>query len=226
MLRRLLAGGVTLCALLAIPLVSPAATLLFDYVGFDYESPDPSPGLFGEAGSAYVGLGTVPGLFAPLVADTSLNEYTYIMGPLTPVSRTVIGTYVIVNYGPGTLSIYEDAKSGGTAADYGANPPNPTAPPTFVDGSLFLTGALTGFQFVYNTANGSGSFEGAYTITGGSQLGNFPANQRDGWTFAGSSGNALNIPAGYLHQIDGQNFLNEVVLVRSSSWGRLKASFR
>ena len=226
MLRRLLAGGVVLCALLAIPLASSGQTLLFDYVGFDYESPDPGTALFGEPGSGYVGLGTVPGLFLPLVADTSLNEYTYMMGPLTPTARLTFGTYIIVDYAPGPLSIYEQAKLGGTAADYGTSPPNLVAPSTFTDGTLYLTGTLTWFQFVYNTANGSGSFEGAYTITGGSQLGNFPLSQRTGWTFAGSSGNALNIPAGYQHQIDGQNFLNKPVLVRTSSWGRLKASFR
>ena len=31
-----------------------AQTLLFDYVGFDYEDPNPQPSTFGEFGSGYV----------------------------------------------------------------------------------------------------------------------------------------------------------------------------
>ena len=105
---------------LAVLAASPAAraqSLLFDYVGFDYEAPNPDPTQFGEPGSGYVGLGTVGSLFAPLVANTTLNEYTYVMQGLTPVSVQVVSNYRIFDYGPGTITIYEDPKSGGTAAD-------------------------------------------------------------------------------------------------------------
>lgn len=216
-----------LAFLAALALAAPAKadTLLFDYVGFDYESPDPNPGTFGEAGSGYVGLGVVPGLFAPLVADTSSNQYTYLVSGLTPVSTTTIGSYIIVDYSVGTLSIYEDSKFSGTGADYGTAPPNATAPSSFTDGTLFLTGTLAGFQFVFNNATNTGSYNATFTVTGGSQLVNFPLYQRDGWTFAGASGNALDIPGGYLHQVDGQNFLGPVP-TRASSWGGLKTLYR
>lgn len=222
-MRPLLTLGAALLLAFAVP--ASADTLLFDYVGFDYESPDPDPGSFGEAGSGYVGIGTVPGLFAPLVADTTQYEYTYMLSGLTPIGATTIGSYTIVDYGVGTLSVYEDSKLGGTAAVYGNAPPNATAPSTFTDGTLFLTGTLTDFQFVYNAATNTGSYNATFTITGGSQLVNFPVFQRDGWTFAGASGNALSTPDGYLHQIDGQNFLGPVP-TRTSSWGALKAIFR
>jgi hypothetical protein len=65
-----------------------------------------------------------------------------------------------------------------------------------------------------------------FTVTGGSQLGNFPLNQRVGWTFSGSTGNALNIPHGYAHQCDGQTFLNAPTAARRVSWGHLKAGYR
>lgn len=210
----------------ALPCAAGAQTLLFDYLGFDYESPDPNPGQFGEMGSGYVGLGTVPGLFAPLVADTANNEYTYVMSGLTPVSITPLGTYLIINYSTGTLSVYEDSKTLGTAADYGTNPPSAVAPVSFTDGTLFVSGPLTNFQFILNTANGTGSFDSQFEVTGGSQLGNFPLNQRKGWTFAGATGNALNIPAGYAHQIDGQTFLDKPVPTRNVSWGRVKSLYR
>lgn len=221
--RPLSAFGVALLLALAAP--AGADTLLFDYVGFDYESPNPNPGTFGEAGSGYVGIGTVPGLFAPLTADTTLYQYTYVVNGMTPVSTTAIGSYIIVDYTAGALSIYEDSKFSGTAADYGNSPPNATAPSSFTDGTLFLTGTLNGFQYVFNNATNTGSYNASYTVTGGSQIVNFPVYQRDGWTFAGASGNATNIPDGYLHQVDGQNFLGPVP-TRASSWGRLKTLYR
>jgi hypothetical protein len=221
--RPLLAIGAAL--LLALSAPAGADTLLFDYVGFDYESPDPIPATFGEAGSGYIGLGTVPGLFSPLTADTTQYQYTYLVSGLTPVSTATIGSYIIVDYTAGSLSIYEDSKFSGTAASYGSNPPNATAPSSFTDGTLFLAGTLNGFQYVFNNATNTGSYNATYTITGGSQLVNFPVYQRDGWTFAGSSGNALNVPDGYLHQVDGQNFLGPVP-TRASSWGRLKTLYR
>jgi hypothetical protein len=213
-------------ALLVVPLAAHADTLLFGYQGFDYESPDPNPATFGEAGSSYVGVGFVPFLFAPLVADTASNQYTYYISGLTPVSTQMFGTFLVVDYGTGSMSIYEDSKATGTPADYGANPPNGVTPSTFVDGTPYLLSTVNNFQFVFNTANGSGSYEGTLNFTGGSQIGNFPTNQRSGWQFAGSSGNALNVPPGYYHQIVGQAFLGEALATRHTTWGALKSLYR
>jgi hypothetical protein len=215
---------VTAFALLAYAPVTHAQTLLFDYVGFDYQTPNSVP--FGDPFTSYTGVGTVPFLFAPLTSNTSNNEYTYVMSGLTPVSQQVFGQFKIINYSAGTITLYEDAKLGGTLADFGVNPPNPTVPSTFTDGTPILVGALTNFQFVLDTASGTGSFEAVFTVNGGSQLGNFPLNQRKGWTFSGATVNALNIPVGYAHQVDGQTFLDAPVSSRKTSWGRLKAGYR
>lgn len=212
-------------ALLAFAPVTHAQTLLFDYVGFDYQTPNNVP--FGDPGTSYTGIGTVPFLFAPLTSDTNNNEYTYVMSGLAPVGPPqVFGQFKIINYTAGTITLYEDAKLGGSAADFGVNPPNPTVPTTFTDGTPILVGSLTNFQFVLDTASGTGSFEAVFTVTGGSQLGNFPLNQRKGWTFSGATVNALNIPQGYAHQVDGQTFLDAPVSSRKTSWGRLKAGYR
>ena len=135
----------------------------------------------GEVGSGYVGLGTCPFLFAPLTSNSVTKEYTYVMSGLTSTGFTPIGNYRIISYSSGTITIYEDAKVGGSTADYGTNPPNGLAPGTFDDGTPILVGALTNFQFVLDTTNGIGSFEAVFTVTGGTQLGNFPLNQRAGW---------------------------------------------
>ncbi len=213
------------------PALSPggaqAQTLLVDYVGYDFESPDPNPAQFGEAGAGYHGIGFAPNLFAPLMPDTANYQYTYYIDGLTVSGQIPVGSFLIINYtGPGTIRVFEDAKAGGTAADYGVYPPNATAPSTFVDGTLFLEGSLTGFQLVLNTTNNSGSYEAQFDVTGGSQYANIPANERSGWTFAGATGNELNRPSGYAHQIDGQIFLNSAVPTRQTTWGRLKTNYR
>ena len=226
MRRTLLRLSLAMCAVLAVVPAARAQSLLFDYVGFDYESPNPNLATFGELGSGYVGIGTLPFLFAPLVTNTAVNEYTYVMQGLTSTNVTPVGTFDIISYSPGTITLYEDAHAGGTTADYGVDPPNSTAPASFTDGTPILVGTLTNFQFVLDRTNGTGSFEAVFNVTGGTQLANFPVNQRVGWTFSGSTGNALNIPHGYAHQCDGQTFLNAPVAARKVSWGHLKAGYR
>jgi hypothetical protein len=203
-----------------------AQNLLFDYVGFDYEDPDLNPAVFGDPGDGYRGVGEVPVLFAPLVSDQTTNQYTYFFDGLTATVRAPVPPFVIIDYTPGTITIYEDSRAGGTAADFGTNPPSPQAPPTFVDGTPILVGTLTNFRFIYNTATGSGSFEADFEATGGTQIGNFPLDQRTGWMFAGTTSNSTTIPTGYDHQVDGQTFLNPPTPTRTGSWGGIKARYR
>jgi hypothetical protein len=103
------------CVLVAVPTAARAQSLLFDYVGFDYENPKAPGSQFGDVGNGYVGLGTVPFLFAPLVSNTALNEYTFVIDGLVSTGFVTVGPFRVVNYTPGTLTIYEDAKSGGTS---------------------------------------------------------------------------------------------------------------
>jgi hypothetical protein len=203
------------------------AYLLIDYVGFDYEDPDPVPGDFGEPGSGYVGLGEVPGLFAPLAPDFANNEYTYYIHGLTQTNRQTFGSFIVVDYTVGRLDVFEDSKTLGTAHDWGTNPPNAVAPGTFTDGSLFISGSLTNFRFVFNTTNGTGSYEADFEADAGAQLGNIPVTDRKGWTFAGATKNSTDIPTGYYHQIDGQVFLNNTpTRAQSKSWGGVKGLYR
>lgn len=213
------------CALSAAP--AQAQTLLFDYVGFDFEFPDLNPAVFGDVGDGYQGVGEVPVVFSPLTSNTALNQYTYHFNGLTALVRTPVPPFVIIDYaGPGTLTIYEDLLLGGTAADYGTNPPNGTAPPSFVDGTAILIGNLTNFRYVFNTTTNTGSFEADFEAVGGSQIGNIPLNERLGWTFAGATGNSTTIPTGYDHQVDGQTFLLPPTSTRPGTWGDIKARYR
>ena len=219
-----LLGALALGGLPSAPAAAPY--LLVDYVGFDYESPDPNPTQFGELGSGYVSLGECPVLYAPLVFNHAANQYTYVISGLVAINRQTVGSFIVIDYSSGNLSVYEDDRTSGTAFDYGVNPPNATAPSTFNDGTLYLSGPLTNFRFVFSTSDNSGSFEANFSATGGSQLSNIPPGDRNGWTFSGATSNALNIPQGYAHQIDGQVILEQAVPAQDKSWGRLKANYR
>jgi hypothetical protein len=208
------------------PSTAGADTLFVYYIGYDYESPDPVPGSFGEVGSGYNALGAAMDMAAPLLPDTTTNEYTFDISGLTPVNVQNFGSFIVIDYSPGLFQVFEDSRASGTPAQFGINPPNATAPSTFTDGSLFVQGQLTNFQLVINTGTGSGSFNANFTVNGGSQLGNVPLNQRAGWTFAGLTSNELNRPSGYAHQVVGQVFLNSPLPVANKSWGALKAQYR
>ena len=223
---RLLLAFVVGCALVAPAAADP--TLLFDYVGFDYEYPDADP-LFGGIGDGYKGVGEVPFIDPILTTDQTTYQYTYYFEGLTASSRQVFSPFVIIDYAgsPGTLTIYEDLRvAPGTPAVYGTNPPSPDAPPSFIDGTAILVGELTNFRYIFNEDKDSGSFEANFEVTGGTQFGNIPANQRVGWTFAGTTGNSTTIPTGYDHQVDGQTFLNPPTSTRPGTWGGLKARYR
>lgn len=201
-----------------------AVNLLADYQGFDYEPTKVGPA-FGDPGNTYEVLATVPQLGAPLVFNLGANQYTVVITGLTSVGKLPLGTYDVITYAGGSVNVYEDAIGGGTAANYGVNPANATAPSTFVDGTSILVGTLSSFQVVYDNATRTGSFEGTLTFTGGSQIGNFPTNQRSGWTFAGVTGNSPITPTGYLHQVDGSIYLDNPVATEVTTWGSIKAQY-
>src|SRR5262245_7869194 len=158
-----------------------AQTLLFDYVGFDYEDSNSNPALFCDVGEGYKGVGEVPFLDVLLSPDTTTYQYTYHFSDLTVTSRNSIGPFVIINFTSGKLRIYEDLKSGGTPANYGIGPPpNGDAPDSFTDGTMILEGDLTGFQYVLNTVTNTGSFDSDFTAVAGSKLGSIPVSDRDG----------------------------------------------
>jgi hypothetical protein len=228
-MRRIATAALLAFAIAGMAAAQPARAqqLLFDYVGFDYEDPILPASTFGDLGNGYVGIGEVPFIDPLLTTNPTLNEYTYHLSGLISTNKQVFGNIVVIDYaGPGTLKLYEDLKSGGTAFDYGTNPPNGTAPSTFADGTSIIEFSVTSFRIILNTTTGSGSYDSQLTVTGGSQFGNIPVNQQSGWQFAGVTGNSVTIPQGYVHQVDGQTFLVNPTHSRTSSWGQLKRGYR
>ena len=113
--------------------------------------------------------------------------------------------------------------------DYGVNPPNATAPPTFVNGSLFLSGILTNFFMAYDLGTGTGAYEGQATFTGGSGLATLNLLNANGYTFGGTLSNPAaggNVPQGYDLQVDGVIEVEVRVGVEPSSWSHIKQMYR
>lgn len=220
-----------LASLLAFTKPAAADQLLFSFTGFDYQDPNFS-GTYLDLGEGYrvVGFMTSAGpLLSPYV-DFSSFEYTFYLRNLTVIARFFAFPNLTVQFANnGRGSYYQDnfPSGGGTAATYGINPPNATAPSTFIDGSERITGRVDNFVLVYNFTTSQGSFAGNMTIDGGADLIYVPPGQRAGWTLGGLLGQPNpSIPAGYDHQVDGECDIPDATPVASKTWGALKALYR
>ena len=72
------------------PQAAVADTLFVYYIGYDYEAPNPNPATFGEPGSQYNSIGTAMDISAPLVPDTTSNNYTFAILGMTPTSQETL----------------------------------------------------------------------------------------------------------------------------------------
>jgi len=217
-------------SVLAFATPAAADQLLFSFTGFDYQDPNFSS-TYLDLGEGYkvVGFMTSAGpLLSPYV-DFSSYEYTFYLRDLSVIARFFAFPNLTVQFANnGRASYYQDNfPPGGTAATYGINPPNATAPSTFIDGTERITGRVDNFVLVYNYNTNQGSFGGNMTIDGGADLIYVPPSQRPGWTLGGLLGQPNpSIPQGYDHQVDGECDIPDAVPVVNKTWGALKALYR
>jgi hypothetical protein len=168
--------------------------------------------------------------FGPNLAssvDLVANEYTYHYYELTVQNYFFDGDLLeVVFANPGRGRFFEDSYSGGTAAQYGVNPPNLTAPATFIDGTLILGGQIDNLVLTYDYIANQGGFIGNINFDEGTLLGQIPVGQRNGWTLAGLAGRPNpSVPQGYDHQISGE-CRHPVVPTSRGTWGALKKLYR
>ena len=207
-----------------------ADELLFAYTGFDYQNPNFSSTSL-DLGEGYNVLGFVTSagpLLTPYV-DFSTYEYTFYLRNTSVIARFFAFPNLTVQFANGArASYYRDAfPPGGTAATYGTNPPNATAPSTFIDGTERITGHVDNLVLVYNFSTNQGSYAGNMTLDGGADLIYIPSSQYAGWTLGGLLGQPNpSIPAGYDHQVDGQCNIPSATPTVSRTWGAIKALYR
>jgi hypothetical protein len=219
-------------SVIAAPAFAQSDVLLLGFAGFDYESPNSNPGTYLAVGEGYSTLGFVTefgAYLAPYVNNT-VNEYTYHYYDLTVATYLYDGSSLMVTFvDPGRGRFFEDSRATGTAALYGVNPPNATAPANFIDGNLILGGRIDELVvwYDYNPDARQGGFVGKITLDEGTLLGQIPPGQRDGWTLAGLAGRPNpSVPVGYDHQISGECRIPGSVSATHRTWGALKALYR
>ena len=207
---------------------------LLGFTGFDYVQSGPGPGGappgFLQVGNSYHAVGFVTSFHSMMtgVINNATNEYTFYIDNASVTASSYVNDVLEVNFANNaTLTVYEDSRSTGTAASYGINPPNATAPSTFIDGTNALTADVDNLTLVYDYTTAQGNFEGTASLVGGSKLYVIPPAQRNGWVLGGLAGapNAT-VPAGYVNQISGEIQIPGATNATQKTWGSLKALYR
>ncbi len=208
---------------LLVPLLSMTmftgaqASSLIDYNGFSFEQGAFPPSNPGDALS-FVSI--VDGLSAPLSWDPNSYQYTiYISGLVSQGEEHPDPNNIVVHYSGGLFDLYEDSQFN---ANPGENPPNASAPASYIDGSLYLGGLMSRFVIYYNTQYNSGAFEADVAFTHGTNYDEL-GNQTTGYTFGGVF--VFGTPPGYDLQWDGQVLLDPVP-VQAKTWGAIKLAMR
>jgi hypothetical protein len=192
------------------------AASLIDFQGYSYELGGFPPSQNGDALN-FVAL--IDGLTPPLSWNPAGNEYTLHLSNLTSLgTQQPDPDNIVVHYAGGSLAMHEDASFN---ADPGINPPNASAPGSYIDGPLYLGGTLTNFTIFFNTQFNSGAFEADVTFNAGGHFTELGA-QTTGYTFGGVF--IFGVPTGYDLQWDGQILLDPVP-VENVTWGGIKGTF-
>jgi hypothetical protein len=193
-------------------------------------------------GSQLSAVGVINGFLGPLAGydpNTAATEYTYYLSGLVTAAGTT------TTPGP-TLTVYRTVYTGGTIsiyagsprnASFGTNPPNATVPASFVDGSLFLQGSIPSFTVTVTRTTASGAFVNGYvdsgdpangTWSGGSALQQVSAGGNAcPWRLVGGwDMRPQDVLTGYVAQYDGKIDLNCPTAAKTSTWGKIKNTYR
>ena len=208
--------ALVLFAAVAAPAAGQIASI--DYVGFGFETGGILPS---DAGDELV-LNCVADNADPVFGvDLLVDELTFHVYGLVSAGETPAGGYTMIQYSGGYLEIYQDS---GQNADWGVNPPNPTAPATFTDGTLLFKGAFTAFTMFF-APGGYGSFEGTLDGQAGTMINGGCTGCVYTWGGSFTQAAGAQIPSGYDLQIDGVFQIDAAVPSESASWGSVKALF-
>jgi len=216
----------------------------FDNNTWSYESNYDIPNFNSFPGSVLTVVGKITQMCNPpftVDATDPTKEYTLFMTNLVSagtVHTVVFGTGMKHEtlYSGGDFIIYEDlSPDAPTLATLTPNPPNAQVPASFIDGTVILTGTLSGFDVIVTrgpTGTYTHSFRSNYLFTGpagGSQYlpvaGNGPGLLHGTWCHNGSAPGLCTLPAGYTAQPNGK-FDNPVTAAQRSTWGTLKQLYR
>ncbi len=210
--------GALLILLFALPALGQVYTV--DYLGFGWEQ---AVGPLKAAGEELVITSVADAIDPAFGVDLGTEELTLYIHGLISDGPVDAGGYTIINFTGGTMEIYEDPAMN---ADWGINPPNPTSPGTFTEGSLFFSGSFTSFVMNFDPSGAYGSFSGNLNGDAGSIINEMCTNCVYTWGGAFTLEAGAQIPEGYWIQVDGVFEIDSAVPVETSSWGSVKALFQ
>ncbi len=220
------------CLVLSAAGAHAANPTILNFEGFMYEA-DNGPGAVGfppsNPGDELAGCGIITGMSAPLTWSSDTHQYTWTVQGLISLGQVDLGDGIFeISYTGGTIDIVADRflDPAYSPPEYGVDPPNPTAPSSFHDGSLYLHGTFSTFVMYYFTDLHTGQYEGLVTFQLGSNLGDL--EDPDGYVFAGTADRSVAIvtPDGYDLEAVGHINFDSAVPVEPSSWGRVKNLYR
>ncbi len=198
-------------------------TSVIDYYGYAWETGGFPPSDAGDV-LIFTGVGNYADpVFGVDIGPGGTEELTFYMYDLVSTGEVDIGGgTLMINYTGGLLEIYRDSAMN---ADWGINPPNPTSPSTFIDGTLFFLGSFTSMTMFLNPVSG-GSYEGFLNGLGGTMIDEVCTGCVYTWggSFVPASTGAQ-VPDGYDLQVDGVFEIEEAVSTEDTSWGSVKALF-
>lgn len=197
---------------------------LIDYQGYAWETGGLPPS---NASDVLSVVGVVDNIDVRFGVNFLLEEVTLYASNLVSGGQVDLGGGLLqIAYTGGNLDLYRDPARN---HDYGVNPANATAPSTFVDGTLFLGGTFTNFFLFFDSATGTGAYEGNVVFSAGSGLATLNQIQAPGYTFGGvlnRTASGGNVPAGYDLQVDGTLEVSFGVGVENKSWGAVKSLYK
>lgn len=174
-----------------------------------------------QLGDELTAVGTVTSIRKPLFWSPSRFSYTWAMSGLVSTGESVYGTTRVTEYAGGIFRMHVDALP--SNAVYGVNPPNATAPATFIDGaSTYLEGNFTSFTMTLNTSTQAGSLFGSLTFTGGNA---YPQlTDPAGWTVGATL--TRTAPEGWDADVNATLFVSGPLGVDAASWASIKSLYR
>jgi hypothetical protein len=222
-------------ALLACALAAPAlaAGPAIDWDPAYFWEPGATPSN-SVAGSEMKIVGVVSAFGAPLSfldANDPTKDYTFYIRGLISNGTTTVGApglqFYTTTYSNGVIELYE-----GTPRDaaFDPNPPSATVPSTFTNGTLILSGVVSGFYTQTNdfTSFMTGNAEGSVSWTGGTLFSVVsPGGSPCPSLFTGGATwyPPVMIP-GYLFRHDGKIDIDCPTPAGRSTWGRIKSLYR
>lgn len=213
-LTKTLLLAISLVALFALPATAQINSI--DYVGYGWTT-----GVAKAVGDEFNFVGAASALDDAFGVDLLTEELTFHVYGLTVASEVDMSGTLVQTYTGGFMEIYQDPSMN---SDFGINPPNPTAPSTFNDGTLFFSGEFVDMTMII-LPTGNGSFEGNLNGTGGTMIDGSCNGCVYTWGGAFVADSGAQLPEGYDMQVDGVLEIDAAVATDEVSWDAVKALY-